>query len=61
MTLSNDRDKCGYCQKYKAIFWNDVENNTFVYGNEMLATVNGRSIRFKVKYCPMCSRKLCED
>lgn len=53
--------ECDYCKMYKAVFWKDVENNMFVDGNEMLATVKGQSFRVKIKYCPMCGRKFGGD
>lgn len=50
---------CNYHDGDEAIFWEDENNNAFVdsYG-EMLLTVSGHEIQFRVTHCPMCGEKL---
>lgn len=49
---------CEYHSGDKAIFWIDKENNVFVDSRgDVLDTVKDKTIRFKVKYCPMCGKK----
>lgn len=51
-------EDCEYCNGDKPVFWQDDRNCAFVdnEGN-MLVTVAGASIMYKVEYCPACGRK----
>lgn len=53
---------CKCCLGDDAIFQKDDKNSVFIddKGN-MLATVKGITIRFKVHYCPICGRKFLEE
>lgn len=49
---------CDYCYGGSAISWKDNQNNAFVdKKGEMTVTAKDRTIRFKVKFCPMCGRR----
>lgn len=49
---------CDCCQGDEALYWVNDSNNAFVdsKGN-ILVTVKGMTMQFKVKYCPNCGRK----
>lgn len=51
------KEICNYCAGDEALYWKDGENNAFIdsYG-EILVTVNGIPMKFKVPRCPMCGR-----
>ncbi len=49
---------CECCSADNAVYRKDNDNNAFVDSNgEMLVTINDHSMRFKIKYCPVCGRK----
>lgn len=50
---------CDCCQGDEALYWADDENNALVdsRGN-MLTTIKGMSMRYKVKCCPNCGKEL---
>lgn len=49
---------CNCCQGDEALYWKDDENNAFVDSKgEMLVTVKGKEMRFKIKCCPNCGRE----
>ena len=49
---------CSYCEGDEAIAYTNNENCAFVDSHgEMLVTAHDRSIRFKVRFCPMCGKK----
>ena len=50
---------CGCCAGDIPLFWKDNENNSFIASHgEILATVADKTMRYKVKYCPNCGRKI---
>lgn len=59
----NEKEKrshgCDCCQGDEPLYWEDDENNAFVdsRGGNMLTTVKGVPMRYKVKYCPNCGKK----
>lgn len=53
---------CNFCNGDDAVFWKDDRNNAFVDSvGEMLVTAHDRTIRFKVKHCPMCGRRFADE
>ena len=53
---------CNFCNGDEAVFWKDSQNNAFIdSAGEMLVTANDRTIRFKVKHCPMCGRRFADE
>lgn len=49
---------CDCCQGDEALYWVDNENNAFVDSNgDLLVSVKGKTIRFKVKHCSNCGRE----
>lgn len=54
----NECLNCDCCNGDKPIYWQNDNNCTFVdnTGN-MLVTAEGKSLEFKVQYCPVCGRK----
>lgn len=50
---------CSCCAGDEAVAWIDEQNNAFVsdVDREMLVTAHDHSIRYKVKYCPVCGKK----
>lgn len=49
------KEICNYCAGDEALHWKDSENNAFIDSDgEILVTVNGVSMNFKVPRCPMC-------
>lgn len=55
----NTRNKgCDCCQGDEALYWADDENNAFVDSKgDMLVTIKGVTMRYRVKYCPNCGKK----
>ena len=50
-------ENCNYCNGDEPIMWIDNENNAFIDSKgEMLVTAHDKTIRFKVKCCPMCGK-----
>lgn len=53
---------CDCCQGDEALYWADGENNAFVDSRgDMLTTIKGMTMRYKVKCCPKCGRKLTKE
>lgn len=49
---------CDCCQGDEALYWKDNENNAFVDSKgEILTTVKGMTMRYKVKCCPSCGKE----
>lgn len=49
---------CNFCHGDDAIFWKDNANCAFIDSKgEMMVVANDKTIRFKVKVCPMCGHK----
>lgn len=56
--LIDENVGCDCCQGDEALHWADDENNAFVDSRgDMLVTVQGKTMRFKVKSCPNCGKK----
>lgn len=58
LTEKNKRNKgCDCCKGDEALWWDDEENNVFVDSKgDMLVTVKGKTVGFKVKCCPNCGK-----
>lgn len=57
LTLENN-DGCDCCAGDEALCWLDDENNVFIDGvGEVMTTIEGNVIRYRVKHCPNCGRK----
>lgn len=49
---------CDCCQSDEALYWADDENNVFVDSKgDMMVTIKGMTMRYKVKCCPNCGKK----
>lgn len=56
--LIEENASCECCQGDEALYWKDNENNAFVDSKgEMLVTVKGKEMRFKIKCCQNCGRE----
>lgn len=50
-------ESCPYCYGDKALYWEDEAHGAFIDRcGEMLVTIDGKEIRFKVDRCPKCGR-----
>ena len=48
---------CNCCQGDEALCWKDNNNNAFVdRKGDMMVTVKGKTMRYKVKCCPNCGK-----
>lgn len=48
---------CDCCEGDEALYWKDNEYNAFVdHRGNVLVTVKGHTMRFKVNRCPHCGR-----
>ena len=49
---------CPYCDGDEAVVYENNENCAFIDSKgEMLVTAHDHSIRFNVRFCPMCGKK----
>ena len=49
---------CDCCQGDEALYYKDSENNAFVDSKgDVLVTVKGKTMRYKVKCCPNCGKE----
>lgn len=49
---------CYCCLGDENLYWKDEENNAFVDSKgDILVTIKGMTMRYRVKYCPNCGRK----
>ncbi|WP_097005266.1 hypothetical protein [Lacrimispora amygdalina] len=56
--FSVEEDDCECCNSDEALYWEDNKNNAFVHSKEeILVTVKGETMRYKVKCCPNCGKK----
>jgi len=56
--LIDENADCDCCQGDEALYWADDENNAFVDSRgDVLVTVKGMTMRYKVKCCPNCGKK----
>lgn len=52
-----DADGCACCQGDEGLYWKDEANNAYVDSKgDMLVTVNGKEMQFRIKYCPNCGK-----
>lgn len=56
--LIDENAGCDCCQGDEALYWADDENNAFVDSRgDVLVTVKGITMRYKVKCCPNCGKE----
>lgn len=56
--LIEEETGCNCCLGDETIYWKDDENNAFVDSKgDMLVTVKDKTMRFKVKCCPICGKE----
>lgn len=49
---------CECCSGHVALFWKDEQNSAFIDSEgEIMATVHGKAVQFRVNCCPNCGRK----
>lgn len=55
--LINEDSGCDCCQGDEDLYWDDDAYNAFVDSEgDMMVTVNGKEMQFRVKHCPNCGK-----